>query len=64
MVEDPIVEEIHEIRRKMWVQCGEDIEKFIEMISSWESADTTRISSVEELQAFVNSREQITQENE
>ena len=64
MVEDPIVEEIHEIRRKMWKECGEDIEKFLDMIGHLESKDAIRISSAEELKAFMSSRENAAQEKE
>lgn len=64
MIDDPIVEEIHEIRRKMWKECGEDIEQFLDMIDRLESKDAIRISSVEELKAFMSSREHAAQEKQ
>ena len=64
MVEDTIVAEIHETRRKMWKEYGEDIEKFLDMLKRWESKETVRISSAEELKRFMKSREVTTQEKE
>lgn len=64
MVEDPIVEEIHEIRRKMWKECSEDIERFLDMIDGLESKDAIRISSSEELKVLMSGREQSVQEKD
>ncbi|MBI5474474.1 MAG: hypothetical protein HY961_19220 [Ignavibacteriae bacterium] len=64
MFEDPIVEEVHEARRQMWKECGEDIEKYLHMINHLESKDAIRISSVEELKAFKRTQERVIHEGE
>lgn len=36
MTRDPIVEEIHRIRKKMWEECGGDFDK---LVARWKAAE-------------------------
>ena len=44
-MDDPIVEEVHEIRRRLWDECGGDLEKLMDRLKSRESVDASRIVS-------------------
>jgi hypothetical protein len=39
MTRDPIVEEIHRIRKKMWEECGGDYDK---LVTRWMAAQAKR----------------------
>jgi len=45
MLNDPIVEEIHRIRDKMLAECGGDMEKYMDRLSST-FADFERLHSL------------------
>ena len=39
MRRDPIVEEIHQIRKKMWEECGRDFDRYFDQIQADEALD-------------------------
>jgi hypothetical protein len=45
MTRDPIVEEIHRAREKIWKECGENADKFFERLKAREAADRDRLVS-------------------
>lgn len=49
MDRDPIVEELHRIRERMWDECGADLDRLIESLRAGEAQRPNRIISREEL---------------
>jgi hypothetical protein len=47
---DPIVEEIHEIRRRIFEECGNDLGRLLEHFKAAEVKDTDRLVSYEQVQ--------------
>ncbi|HUT33921.1 MAG TPA: hypothetical protein VNE39_10590 [Planctomycetota bacterium] len=45
MARDPIVEEIHEIRRKMLAECGGDFDKFFDRLMAAQKRRKGRLVS-------------------
>ena len=45
MTRDPIVEEIHRAREKIWKECGEDAEKFFDRLKAAEAKHKDRLVS-------------------
>ncbi len=45
MRRDPIVEEIHRIRKKLWEECGRDLDRYFDMIEADEALDKDRLVS-------------------
>lgn len=45
MTRDPIVEEIHRAREKIWKECGEDPRKFFARLKAAEAKHKDRIVS-------------------
>ena len=45
MIRDPIVEEIHRVRRKMLAECGGDLDKYFDRIQADEALDRERLVS-------------------
>ena len=45
MQNDPFVEEIHEIRRKLLDECGGDLDKLMDRLKEREAQDSSRIVS-------------------
>jgi hypothetical protein len=43
MIRDPIVEEVHRIRERMWDECGGDLERLIEALRAGEAELQDRI---------------------
>lgn len=43
MKRDPIVEEIHQIRKKMLEECGGDLDKFFDRLKAQEAGDRDRV---------------------
>jgi hypothetical protein len=43
MIRDPIVEEVHRIRERMWDECGGDLERLIESLRASEAEFRDRI---------------------
>ena len=51
MINDPIVEEIRQIRHQMLVQCDGDLEKLLDYYQSLEGRHPERVVSLDELRA-------------
>jgi hypothetical protein len=49
MKNDPIVEEIHRIREKMWDECGGDLDRLVASFRASEAEHPERIVSGEKL---------------
>jgi hypothetical protein len=50
MMEDEIVNEIHETRRRMFEECGNDLGRYLERIKAAEEQDKDRLVTFEEVQ--------------
>ncbi|MHB1036524.1 MAG: hypothetical protein ACYC35_17750 [Pirellulales bacterium] len=49
-MKDPIVEEVHEIRKKLWNQCGGDLDRYLEYLKSQDlSHPGLQVSSLGEM---------------
>ncbi len=49
MIRDPIVEEIHRIRERMWDECGGNLDQLIETFRTSEAQHRDRIITPEKL---------------
>ncbi len=49
MNRDPIVEEVHRIRERMWDECGGDLDRLMEFLRAGEAEHRDRIISRAEL---------------
>ena len=45
MIEDPIVEEVHQVREQLLQECGGDLEKLMDRLQTREAEDRERIVS-------------------
>lgn len=50
MRNDPIVEEIHRIREKMWEDCGGNLDRLIESLRASEKLHPERVISRQDLE--------------
>ena len=57
MIADPIVQEIHETRRRIMAECGDDAEGLIDRLKAAESQDGHRLVTKEDLQRRARSWE-------
>ena len=49
-MDDPIVEEIHETRRRILAECDGDLERLIARLKAAESKDKDRLVTIEDVQ--------------
>ena len=49
-MQDPIVDEIHETRRRLMKECGDDLQKLLERFKSAEAQDKGRVVTMDEVQ--------------
>ena len=47
MKDDPIVEEIHQVRQKMLAECKGDLDQLLDRLQTAEPADGDRVVSLE-----------------
>jgi len=57
MIEDTIVQEIHETRRRIMAECGDDLERLTDRLKAAESQDRHRLVTKEDLQRQARSSE-------
>jgi hypothetical protein len=50
MIDDPIVQEIHETRRRIFEQCGGDLERLIARLKAAEQKDEERLVTLDQVQ--------------
>ena len=50
MIEDEIVEEVHETRRRIFEECGNDLERYIERLKAAEVNGKDRLVTFDEVQ--------------
>ena len=50
MKNDPIVDEVHRVREKMWNDCGGDLDRLIESLRASEKMHPQRVVSREQLE--------------
>jgi hypothetical protein len=50
MIDDPIVKEIHETRRRILEECHGDLEELIARLKAAEQEDKDRLVTIEEVQ--------------
>lgn len=50
MIDDPIVKEIHETRRRIFAECGGDLEQLIARLKAAEQKDKERLVTMDEVQ--------------
>jgi len=43
MIDDPIVEEIHKVREKLWEECGGSLDKLMDRLRAREEEDRSRL---------------------
>ncbi len=43
MIDDPIVEEIHKVREKLWEECGGSLDKLMDRLQAREEEDRSRL---------------------
>lgn len=48
-MEDKIVHEIHEVRRRIFEECGQDIDRYIERLRAGDAKHKDRVVSVEQV---------------
>jgi hypothetical protein len=60
MRNDPIVEEVHRIREKMWDDCGGDLDRLIASFRASEAEHPERIISSERLKQLRREAQQPT----
>ena len=56
MIDDPIVREIHETRRRIMEECGGDVERLIAMLKAGDEQHKDRLVTMEEVQRRAGSR--------
>jgi hypothetical protein len=49
-MDDPIVDEIHETRRRIFEECGNDLGRYLERIKAAEQLDKHRLVTLEDVQ--------------
>ena len=57
MIDDPIVAEIHETRRRIMAECGDDVERLIDRLTAAELQDKDRLVTKEQLKRRARSSE-------
>ena len=50
MIDDPIVQEIHETRRRIFEECGGDLDQLIARLKAAEQQDKDRLVTMTEVQ--------------
>jgi hypothetical protein len=60
MTNDPIVEEVHRIREKMWDECGGDLDRLMASFRAGEAEHPERVFSGERLKQLRREDEQAT----
>lgn len=54
---DPIVDEVHATRRRIFEECGNDLKRLFDRLKAAESNDEDRLVTLERMQARVRQRE-------
>jgi hypothetical protein len=49
-MDDPIVNEIHETRRRIFEECGNDLGRYLERLKAAEELDKDRLVTLEQVQ--------------
>jgi hypothetical protein len=49
-MEDEIVKEVHETRKRIFEECGDDIERYIELLKTAEENEKDRLVTLEQVQ--------------
>ena len=49
MKQDPIVEEVRQVRAKLLAECGDDLERLMDRYAASESRDKDRIITLEDM---------------
>ena len=57
MIDDPIVGEIHETRRRIVAECGDDVERLIDRLKAAELQDRDRLVTKEQIERRARSSE-------
>ena len=60
MTNDPIVEEVHRIRARMWDECGGDLDRLIASFRAGEAEHPERICSRDRLRQLCREAQQLT----
>lgn len=50
-MDDPIVKEVRETRQRIFKECGEDLDRYIEYLKFTEPQDKHRLVTLEEVRA-------------
>jgi hypothetical protein len=49
-MKDPIVEEVRDVRRRIFDECGNDLNRLIERLKAAEATDKDRLVTLEQVQ--------------
>ena len=60
MINDPIVDEIHQTRRRIFAECDGDLERLIERLKAAETQDKDRLVTLEDVQRRSKERKATT----
>jgi hypothetical protein len=55
-MDDPIVKEVRETRQRIFKECGEDLDRYIEYLKATEPQDKQRVVTLEEVRARAQKR--------
>ncbi len=50
MIDDPIVEEVHQTRQRIFAECDGDLDRFIARLKAADSKDKDRLVTIEDVQ--------------
>ena len=57
MMDDPIVEEVHQTRQRILAECDGDVEKLIDRLKTADSANKNRLVTLEDVRQRTDARE-------
>jgi hypothetical protein len=50
MIDDPIVREIHDVRQRLWEECGRDLDRYLARLKAAELQHEGRLVTVEDVE--------------
>ena len=56
-MDDPIVKEVRETRQRIFKECGEDLDRYIEYLKITEPQDKHRLVTLEDVRARAEKRQ-------
>jgi hypothetical protein len=47
MIRDPIVAEVHQVRERLWEECGGDLDQYVARLKEIAAVEPTRLLTIE-----------------